>query len=61
MPDGKKPINEGYIPKTSEKKGYQPSTPAPQPTGDPRPLGGYIPTTSDGDNPSNNPTPPGDE
>lgn len=60
MSDNKKPINEGYIPQKIER-GYKPSAPAPQPTGDPRPQGGYIPTTSGGDNPTNNPTPPGDE
>jgi len=61
MSDGKNPINEGYIPKTIEKKGYIPSPPAPQPAGDPKSQGGYIPTTSGGDNPANKPSPPGDE
>lgn len=60
MSNEKKPVNEGYIPQEIEK-GYQPAKPAPQPTGDPNPQGGYIPTTSGGDNPTNNPTPPGDE
>ena len=60
MSNDKKPINEGYIPKKIEK-GYQPAKPAPHPTGDPKPQGGYIPTTNSGDNPTNNPTPPGDE
>lgn len=59
MSDGKKPINEGYVPQKIEK-GYQPAKPAPQPTGDPKPQSGYTPTSS-GDNPTNNPTPPGDE
>ncbi len=57
MIDEKRPINEGYTPQKIEK-GYQPAT---QPTGDPKPQGGYVPTTSGGDNPTNNPTPPGDE
>ncbi len=57
MSDNKKPINEGYIPQKIEK-GYQPAS---QLTGDPKPQGGYIPTTSGGENPANNPTPPGDE
>lgn len=56
MSNDKKSINEGYVPKKTEK-GYQPSKPAPQPTGDPEPKGGYIPTNSGGDNPA----PPGDE
>lgn len=56
MSNDKKPINEGYIPQKIDK-GYQPAKPAPQTTGDPKPQGGYIPTTSGGDNP----TPPGDE
>ena len=57
MTDEKRPINEGYVPQKIEK-GDQPAT---QPTGDPKPQSGYVPTTSGGDNPSNNPTPPGDE
>lgn len=60
MSDGKKSINEGYVPQIIEK-GYQPAKPVPQPTGDPKPQGGYVPTTSGGDNPTNNPAPPGDE
>lgn len=60
MSDDKKIINEGYIPRKIEK-GYQPAKPAPQLTGDPKPQGGYVPTTSSGDNPTNKPTPPGDE
>lgn len=59
MSDDKKPIYEGYIPQKIEK-GYQPTKPAPQPTGDPQPQSGYVPT-SGGDNPTNKPTPPGDE
>lgn len=58
MSDRKKPINEGYIP-TKIEKGYLPSMPAPLPTGDPEPQSGYVPTTSGGDNPTNNP--PGEE
>ena len=57
MTDEKRPINEGYVPQKIEK-GYQPAT---QPTGDPKPQSGYVPTTSGGDNPANNPTPPGEE
>lgn len=60
MSDDKKPINEGYIPQKIEK-GYQPARPAPKPAGDPQPQSGYVPTTSGGDNPTNKPTPPGDE
>ena len=60
MSDDKKPTNEGYIPQKIEK-GYQPAQSVPQPTSDPKPQGGYIPTTSGGDNPANQPTPPGDE
>jgi hypothetical protein len=60
MSDGKKQINEGYIPKRNER-GYQPAKLAPQPTGDPNPQGGYTPTTSGGDNSTNAPSPPGDE
>ncbi|MCH8501889.1 MAG: hypothetical protein LAT77_08280 [Aliidiomarina sp.] len=54
MSNENKPINEGYTPQKTEK-GYQPAKPA----GDPKPQGGYVPTTSGGDNPTNNP--PGDE
>lgn len=60
MSNDKKTINEGYTPEKMEK-GYQPAKPTPQPTGDPTPQTGYIPTTNGGDNPSSNPTPPGDE
>jgi hypothetical protein len=60
MSEDKKPINEGYIPQKIEK-GYQPAKPAPHPTGDSKPQGGYVPIKSGGDNPTNNPTPPGDE
>lgn len=57
MTNEKRPINEGYTPEKIEK-GYQPAT---QPTGDPKPQSGYVPATSGGDNPANNPTPPGEE
>lgn len=60
MSDNKIPTTDGYSPHKVEK-GYQPAKPNPQPTGDPDPKGGYIPTTSGGDNPANNPSPPGDE
>lgn len=40
------PTNEGYVP---VNKGYQPVE------------GGYIPTTSQGDNPANQPAPPPSE
>ncbi len=59
MTEEKKIIIEGYQPETI-KKGYQPSAPINIPTGDPKPQGGYQPISS-GDNPSNRPTPPGDE
>jgi len=58
MSNEKKTINEGYIPVKIDK-GYQPSKPPSQPNGDPKPHGGYVPTSSGGDNPTNNP--PGDE
>ena len=51
--------NEGYVPKINER-GYQPQGTIVEPTGDPKPQGGYVPTSS-GDNPANEPTPPGDE
>lgn len=60
MSDDKKPINEDYIPEKIEK-GYQPVKSPVLPTGDPLPQNGYIPTTSGGENPTNNPPPPGDE
>ncbi len=50
----------GYQPKQTDIKGYQPQL---FPTGDPKPQGGYQPTST-GDNPANNPSPPsppGDE
>ena len=59
MSDDKKPTNKGYVPQKIER-GYQPAQPATQTTGDPQPQGGYVPE-SGGDNPVNNPTPPGDE
>lgn len=58
MLDDKKPKTEGYG--HLIKKGYQPSKPVSQPTGDPKPQGGYVPASS-GENPSNRPSPPGDE
>jgi len=54
-----KQIDEGYVPQPL-KKGYQPQKPVTQPSGDPKPQGGYTPTGT-GDNPANVPTPPGDE
>lgn len=60
MSDGKKPINEGYVPQKIDK-GYQPAKPPPKPTGNPKPQSGYIPTTGSGENSTNKPTPPGDE
>lgn len=59
MSDREKTINEGYKPGKVDK-GYQPSQQPSTPTESPA-HGGYIPTRSGGDNPSNNPTPPGDE
>lgn len=55
----KKQTDEGYVPQKIEK-GYQPQNPVAQPTGDPEPQGGNVPTST-GDNPTNIPTPPGDE
>lgn len=57
MTDKRELVNNGYIP---TRDGYQPSQPREIPTGDPAPQGGYIPT-SEGGNPTNVPTPPGDE
>jgi len=53
MTDEKKPIQEGYQP---VKRGYQPTTPV-----KPDFEGGYQPTTSEGDNPANEPSPPKEE
>jgi len=55
----KKQTDEGYVPQTF-KKGYQPQKSSTEPTGDPKPQGGYVPTGA-GDNPANTPTPPSDE
>jgi len=55
-----KNINEGYVPQKQEK-GYKPITPDPKPSDQPQPNSGYVPTQSGGDNPTNNPSPPGDE
>jgi len=53
MTNDRKPLNEGYQPQRIEK-GYQPAkTPSHQEG--PNPQGGYQPTTSEGDNPTNNP------
>lgn len=59
MSEDKKIIIKGYQPEATNR-GYQPSTPISIPPGDPKPQGGYQPTSS-GDSPSNRPTPPGDE
>ena len=58
MTKEKQLINDGYVPQKVEK-GYQPQVPVTQPTGDPEPQGGYVPTST-GDNPTND-TPPGNE
>lgn len=58
MSNDKKPSNEGYTPQ-KKNNGYQPGGPAQQP-GDPKPQSGYVPTGG-GENPTNKPTPPGDE
>jgi len=51
----------GYKDKGIFEKGYQPSTPAKEPpVGDPIPEGGYQPTGT-GENPGNDPAPPGKE
>jgi len=57
MTDQKKPIREGYQP---IKKGYQPEQ---QPTTPSESVseGGYQPTTNEGDNPANEPSPPKEE
>jgi hypothetical protein len=49
----------GYIPVPSNE-GYTPAAPADLPAGD-GVQGGYTPTTSEGANPTNVPTPPGAE
>lgn len=54
------PSTEGYQPSGIENNGYQPSSPQYIPSGDPRPQSGYQPTSS-GTNPTNIPSPPGDE
>ena len=60
MSNQKQPTNEGYVP-INNQRGYQPQTsPATIPTGDPEPQSGYVPTGT-GDNPTNTPSPPGDE
>lgn len=53
----KKSHDYGYQPKKNDEKGYQPQH---TPTGDPKPQGGYQPAST-GSNPTNVPTPPGDE
>lgn len=60
MSSERKQINEGYQPSINER-GYQPIKPQNIPTGDPKPQGGYQPTTSQGDNQSNPSRPPKDE
>lgn len=60
MSGDKKQINEGYQPHII-KKGYQPIKPQGIPTGDPKPQNGYQPTTSQGGNKPNPPSPPKDE
>lgn len=59
MSEEKKPINEGYQPQEF-KKGYQPLNPCDLPKPDPTPQDGYQPASS-GENPTNQPIPPGDE
>ena len=54
MADGRKPIHEGYRPEKLEK-GYQPSKPPSNGSGI---QGGYQPTVSTGENPTNTPKPP---
>lgn len=60
MPENKQQINDGYKPEKVER-GYQPSKPKEEATGETKPLSGYTPTTGTGGGPVNNPTPPGDE
>ncbi len=57
MVDEKKPTGEVHQP---FKRGYQPEK---QPTtpSEPAPKSGYQPTTSEGDNPANEPSPPKEE
>ncbi len=56
MSRDRKPLQEDYQPKRGDR-GYQPQVDTP---GDPNPQSGYIPT-SEGDNPTNTPTPPSEE
>ena len=57
MSEKEKLIPYGYQPQKTEQKGYQPQH---IPSGDPKPQGGYVPTST-GENPANIPSPPGDE
>lgn len=57
MPKDRDLENNGYKPDSIDR-GYQPSNPETPPTGDV--IGGYVPTTSEGDSPANG-NPPGDE
>ncbi|NQY65230.1 MAG: hypothetical protein HRT38_16220 [Alteromonadaceae bacterium] len=52
-------VSEGYVP-VQKQKGYIPKTTTSVPIGD-SVTGGYTPTTSEGNNPTNTPPPPGDE
>lgn len=53
------PMCEGYLPK-KEERGYQPARITPPNVADPQPQTGYVPT-SEGDNSTSRPKPPGDE
>lgn len=57
MSEEKTRLIEGYQP---FEKGYQPQSESISPS-EPKPQGGYQPTTSGGDNPANQPTPPKEE
>jgi len=59
MTDEQQTSNRGYAPRII-KKGYQSQDTTTSPTSDPKPEGGYVPTST-GDNPANTPTPPSDE
>jgi hypothetical protein len=57
MSENKKGTQDGFQPQENSQKGYQPQL---IPSGDPKPQGGYQPTST-GNNPTNIPPPPGDE
>lgn len=57
MSDEETTLIKGYQP---FQRGYQPQSEPTSPS-EPKPQGGYQPTTSGGDNPANPPAPPKEE